>query len=436
MYRKEVNVQSPLRVLETSINGGLGKGNLGVVMARAGVGKTAALVQIGLDDLMRNRPVLHIALGQTVEYVLRRYDALFDDMATRTNLEERDVVAAAVAAKRIIAAFPDNELGPERLQRTVELFKQNLDFKPAAVLVDEFAWSTNTVAETAALIGAFKAYAKLIDAELWMTAQTRREVTGVHPTGLTPPCADYAELIDVAIFLEPHKSDVTVRLLKDHGDATPTATPLHLHPQTMRLIAAGEALTGAELTPSAYTLLSGGAKGAEAEFGRCAEHWGLCEQTYSFPGRHPERSRGLVNLSEEELAEGAVSPVYIAARMKRRYPDTPLFHKTLQSIWHQVQTAGEVFVVGMLQADDTIKGGTGWAAELGRHWAKPVFVFDQVRCVWLSWVDGAWLEVDRPVVTRPRFTGSGTRELNEAGRAAIAELFERSFGPAPGEVNR
>ena len=66
MYRKEVNAQSPLRILERSIHGGLGKGNLGVVMARAGVGKTAFLVQIGLDDLMQEKDVLHVALGQSL----------------------------------------------------------------------------------------------------------------------------------------------------------------------------------------------------------------------------------------------------------------------------------------------------------------------------------------------------------------------------------
>ena len=53
MYRKEVNERSPLRVFERSIQGGLGKGNVGVVMSRAGAGKTAFLVDIALDDLMQ-----------------------------------------------------------------------------------------------------------------------------------------------------------------------------------------------------------------------------------------------------------------------------------------------------------------------------------------------------------------------------------------------
>ena len=58
MYRKQVNEHSPIRILEQSIHGGLGKGNLGVVMARAGVGKTACLVHLGLAATARAHPHL------------------------------------------------------------------------------------------------------------------------------------------------------------------------------------------------------------------------------------------------------------------------------------------------------------------------------------------------------------------------------------------
>ena len=60
MDRKQINDQSPLRILEQSSHGGLGRGNLGVVMARAGVGKTAFLVHIALDTLLRDRKVFHV----------------------------------------------------------------------------------------------------------------------------------------------------------------------------------------------------------------------------------------------------------------------------------------------------------------------------------------------------------------------------------------
>jgi peptidoglycan/xylan/chitin deacetylase (PgdA/CDA1 family) len=322
----------------------------------------------------------------------------------------------------------------------VAMFSQHMQFRPAAILVDGYPWTSHSQSENAAMIGAFKAYAKLLGAELWMSAQTHRRATGDHPTRLVPPYDAYEELIDVAIFLEPQGKDVAVRLLKDHGDVEPPDTSLHLHPDTLRLVAKrreGDAAARAarpralQLPNTAYTLLSGGARGAEAEFGACAETWGLTELNFSYDGRAPERSRGLVNLTEDELAQGAVSQVYLQSKMHRAYPETPSFRKMLQTIWHQVSTAGQVFAVGVLQEDGTVRGGTGWAVELARHWHKPVFVYDQERKSWFAWRDTEWVQAAAPVVSERRFCGTGTRDLSDDGRRAIRELYERSFGDKP-----
>jgi KaiC/GvpD/RAD55 family RecA-like ATPase len=431
MYRKEINEHSPLRILDKSIHGGLGKGNLGVVMARAGVGKTACLVQIGLDDLMRDRPVLHLALAQTVEHVQSWYDALFNDLAMQNDLDDQEAVRARLASQRVIHSFADHELWPERLEKTVEMFKKHIDFNPAAILVDGYDWAAHTVTENAAMIGAFKAYAKMLGAELWMTAQTHREATGLHPDKIPSPCDAYVNLIDVAIYLEPHGELVALRLLKDHGEATPHETRLNLHPDTLRLVDSENLNKAALMPPSAFTLLSGGAEGAEACFGRCAEQWGLMELNFSFEGRTPRRTRGLVRLTDEELAQGAVSQVYMEAHMHRSYPVTPLFQKTLQSIWHQVNTAQEVFCVGVILPDNTVKGGTGWAAELARVWHKPIHVFDQERRDWFTWQGKEWAPVKDPVITARRFTGTGTRYLADHAGVAVEELFRRTFGDPP-----
>ena len=55
MHRKDLNERSPVRVLEASIHGGLGRGNIGVVIARHGVGKTPFLVGVALDDALGRR---------------------------------------------------------------------------------------------------------------------------------------------------------------------------------------------------------------------------------------------------------------------------------------------------------------------------------------------------------------------------------------------
>lgn len=426
MYRKEVNAKSPLRILENSIHGGLGQGNLGVVMSRAGAGKSALLVQIGLDDLMREKKVLHVALGQKLEHAQCWYDALFDDLARYAALEDREAVRAQVMNLRMIQAYAERTLAPERLEQAVDRFHKHLGFTPSAILVDGFDWEGQET-PTEASLSAFKRLAQRLGAELWISAQTHRAQTSDAPRTVVPPCAAYERLIDVALFLEPHGEACTIRILKDHGHP-PAETHLVLHTDTMRISTDSEPTPALRLPPSAYTLLSGGAQGAEVEFGALAEKYGMHELTFSFEGRTLLRDRGLVLLSDDELKQGEVSEAYVAAQMHRNYPSTPQFKKMLQTIWHQVTSAGEVFVVGTILSDGTVKGGTGWAAELAKHWNRSVYVFDQEKRGWFSWTRKAWARAERPVITKTRFTGTGTRFLSDDGREAIRALFERSFG--------
>jgi hypothetical protein len=179
-------------------------------------------------------------------------------------------------------------------------------------------------------------------------------------------------------------------------------------------------------------LFSGGAQGAEAEFGECAERFGIEEVNFSFEGHKPTRTRGLRVLNHEELYAGDVSLAYVSRLMNRRYPDTPTFRKILQSIWYQINNGQEIYVVGVIQPDLTVRGGTGWGAEFAKLCNKPLFVFDQEKTRWFAW-DGEpakWTALsasDEPVIQHAHFTGTGTRLLNPAGRKAITELFTRSF---------
>ena len=179
-------------------------------------------------------------------------------------------------------------------------------------------------------------------------------------------------------------------------------------------------------------LFSGGALGAEEAFGSCAETFGVEEVNFSFDGHKPARTRGLRVLNHEELATGEVSLAYVSRLMNRRYPDTPTFRKILQSIWYQINHGQEIYVIGAIQPDQTVRGGTGWGAEFAKLCNKPLFVFDQDRSRWFKW-DGnasAWAARtgnDEPVIEHVHFTGTGTRMLMPAARKAISDLFTRSF---------
>ncbi len=179
---------------------------------------------------------------------------------------------------------------------------------------------------------------------------------------------------------------------------------------------------------SESTLYSGAATGAEAAFGAAAERWNVTEVNYTFAGHADARTRGLKELSPTELKRGDVSLTYVGRMMNRVYRDTPLFRKVLQSIWHQINSAQEVFVVGAILPDGHVKGGTGWGAEFAKLCNKPLYVFDQDRGHWLKWAEGTWKSAGEPVITETAFCGTGTRSPTDAGKAAIDALFERSFG--------
>jgi hypothetical protein len=184
------------------------------------------------------------------------------------------------------------------------------------------------------------------------------------------------------------------------------------------------------MKPADSILFSGGAAGAEAEFGACAERHGVEEVNFTFEGHQQVRRRGLRVLNHEELQAGDVSLEYVSRLMNRRYAEAITIRKVLQTLWYQVNSGQEIYVIGTILPDRTVRGGTGWGAEFAKLCNKPLHVFDQDKDGWFKWGGSEWqaLGADAaPVITHPHFTGTGTRTLQPNGRRAIEQLYVRSF---------
>jgi hypothetical protein len=178
-------------------------------------------------------------------------------------------------------------------------------------------------------------------------------------------------------------------------------------------------------------LFSGGAAGAEAEFGACAERHGIEEVNFTFEGHPIVRHRGVRVLNHEELQSGDVSLAYVSRLIHRRFADAPTIRKILQTLWYQVNSGQEIYVIGTILDDDTVRGGTGWGAEFAKLCNKPLHVFDQGKDAWFKWSGEAWQKcgpAEAPVITHVHFTGTGTRKMQANGTKAIEDLFTRSFG--------
>jgi hypothetical protein len=184
----------------------------------------------------------------------------------------------------------------------------------------------------------------------------------------------------------------------------------------------------AGMNPSDCILFSGGAPGAEAAFGECAERHGVEEVNFTFEGHKMARHRGVRVLNHEELQAGDISLEYVSRLMHRRYTDAPTIRKVLQTLWYQVNQGQEIYVIGAILEDGTVRGGTGWGAEFAKLCNKPLLVFDQDKGAWFRWEATAFKVIKDPVIGHTQFAGTGTRFLNPAGKKAIDELFARSFG--------
>jgi KaiC/GvpD/RAD55 family RecA-like ATPase len=74
MAKNDLVVNNPLRALGLEENAKGGVQSMGLVMARAGLGKTAILVQFALDCMLLGNKVLHVSIGETVDKTRSWYD--------------------------------------------------------------------------------------------------------------------------------------------------------------------------------------------------------------------------------------------------------------------------------------------------------------------------------------------------------------------------
>ena len=231
MYRKELNERSPLRLFEHSINGGLGRGNIGVVVARHGIGKTAFLVGIALDDAMRGRKALHVSLDKTVDHLREFYDEIFMDLAHSAHLEDLATERLEMERNRMIHTYAGKSFTIHKLSHSINFLKEYAHFDPECLILEGFDFERATVAD----MEAFRQLAGEFNVEMWMSAITHRGVPS-NEHGIPEPVAKLASAIAVIVQMVDHADGVQLSLLKDHDNPNVAKLTLGLDPSTMLLV--------------------------------------------------------------------------------------------------------------------------------------------------------------------------------------------------------
>ena len=227
MYRKFLNARSPLRLLEKGLHGGLGAGNLGVVLAGHGVGKTSFLVGVAVDELLRKGRVLHVSLSHPVSHVRAHYDTVFEELASSTHLQDEGLIHAEIDRHRSIRVYPPNAMTSAKLRDAVKL-EIEAGAKPSLLILEGVELATLASSDVEEL----KALAVELEAEIWLESSSDEEQDIALPSSL----ADLGDLVSVVLALEPGDAVVRLRALKDHDN--PDLGDLHvsLDPRTLLLV--------------------------------------------------------------------------------------------------------------------------------------------------------------------------------------------------------
>jgi len=127
---------SPLKILEESSSKELGRGNLGVLMSRAGVGKTACLIHIAFDKLFRNEKLVHISLEDLPEKVSSYYNVIFSELFNALKIENEQETRTLLEGNRMILAYLKQSFEIGRLQENLKNLSKNAAFSPDTLIVD------------------------------------------------------------------------------------------------------------------------------------------------------------------------------------------------------------------------------------------------------------------------------------------------------------
>lgn len=197
---------------------------------------------------------------------------------------------------------------------------------------------------------------------------------------------------------------------------------------------------------STFTNHSGGAAGSDTQWDVIGKDFGMVNNKHYFtgvkgPGNAP---LGNVDITNNPIAVQGASKVAQAAKQMWGYKYNTMKDQRLIRNWAQVANSDAVFAIGTLGKEGDIwkgdeksteprkllkfavQGGTGYAVEMAIQAGKPVYVFDQIRNQWYQNINNEWSKTEVPVLTK-NFAGIGTREINEAGKQAIKDVYENTL---------
>jgi hypothetical protein len=227
MLRNDLIMRNPLRLMGHESEDILAPGDFGALLARAGVGKTALLVQLSLNSLLQGKNVLHISLQDPVNKVSVWYEEVFSRIAQQYDIHQMDQLWDTILPHRFIMTFQvEGFTVPKLEERLTDLIEQDI-FNPQMMLIDGLPFD-DTVGD---VLQQLKALTQKYAMHAWFTVRTHRHETP-NDDGIPLQLVQVADLFEVALQLVPEGKQVHVKALQ-RPDSASEIPDLVLDPSTM-----------------------------------------------------------------------------------------------------------------------------------------------------------------------------------------------------------
>ncbi len=229
MVKTELTEKSPLRSLEKAVQGGLGKGNIAVIASKEGVGKTACLVHIATDKLMRNKHVIHVSYANRVDHIVNWYEDIFTEISKKRNLEKAMSVHDEIIQNRVIMNFNQKSISVDQVLASIKAMMDNGQLGTDAVIIDGFDFTVSSADD----IKKFKAFAGEADIELWFSDSYPEGADYLDERGVPVNLTESLDDVSVILTLRAEQGLMVLTLVKDHKSLVSEDLHLKLDPKTL-----------------------------------------------------------------------------------------------------------------------------------------------------------------------------------------------------------
>lgn len=226
MAKNDLVVNNPLRALGLEEKAQEGIQSMGLVMSRAGLGKTAILVQFALDCMLLGNKVLHVSIGETVD----KTRAWYDDILSLLTDGEKVENIPEIMQNRMIMTFKENSFSKAKLEeRLDDLVKQDI-YKPECLIIDGYDFEKNDRTSLEELRNFMEQRGLRM---IWFSAVSHREDARVSADGVPAPCHEVDDLFETVLLLKPDNDAIHLDILKCDECTVDPGTTLTLDPSTM-----------------------------------------------------------------------------------------------------------------------------------------------------------------------------------------------------------